>query len=358
VRRPLLAWPAAELAGIPNATSRLATIARAVVAGTSTADVGLPDPDAVQVEATVLIRLPEFDPSAGPGGWTTLYVTTRDFPANPEDPLTLSFSWQDCAKLSDITWPTATGALRLPTARDVRVELRALGRSDPGYFGNEAVRRGPSLFMGAEVLRAPPVTEAVLFAPTTPVEALASVLLQPDPPNKSATVVAAAQGPDTRTLPQRLAAAVDLSLDVDTLFGPPGRRVVFSCTGLQHRLPPDYSSLAITSRDELPQRWISALRLRVARDWSWLGSKDPAFQLERDIQTAPTEPIQTTNLGPITPIHSVNRQATLGNPDRESFDLVLVDAFPPPSVADCRPRHRSRTASPPTSRTGRRKSLP
>lgn len=330
VRRPLLGWPAAVLADVPNATSRLAAIARAVTSGASSAEVGLPDPDARQVEATVLVRMPEFDPAAGPGGWTPLHTTVRNFPADPEAALTLALSWRDCARLSDVAWPTASGPLLLPTARDVRVELRALGRDDAGYFGTEAARRGPRTFLGGEVLHAAATAEGPVFAPAAPVEALAAVLLQPEPPAKAATVVATAQGPDVSALPERLAAAVELPIDAGTVFGPPGRRVVFACTGLQHRLAPDSSSLALPAAAELARRWINVLRARVARDWSWLGSDDPAFRLERSLQTLPSGPIDTTDLGPVTPLHAVNRQATLGEPDRDSFDLVLIDAFPPP----------------------------
>ena len=330
VKRPLLGWPAAELAGIPNATSRLATMVRAVVAGTSTAEVGLPDPDVPDVEITVLVRMPEFDPAAGPGGWTELYTAQRRFPANPASSLHLSLTWQDCAHLSDIAWPTTSGALMVPTARDVRIELRALGRDDAGYFGNDTVRRGPATFLGSEVLHVPAAAEGTVFAPTEASDALATLLLQPNAPNKASTVVASAQGPDTAPLPQRLAAAVELSVDDATLFGPPGRRTIFTCTGLQHRLAPDASSLALTATDELAGRWISVLRLRIDRDWSWLGSAAPAFRLERRIQAVPGGVVATTDLGPITPMHAVNRQATLGEPDRDSFDLVMVDAFPPP----------------------------
>lgn len=330
IRRPLIGWPAAVLADIPDATARLATIARDVVSAALTAEVGLPDPDATQVEATILVRMPEFDPTAGPGGWTIFYTTTRDFPGDPELPLSLMLEWRDCAGLTDIAWPTPAGPLRLPTARDVRVELRALGRADPGYFGTEAARRGPRSFLGESVLHVAATVEGPVFAPTDPVEALAAVLLQPDPPAKAATVTAVAQGSDVSVLARRLAAAIDLPIDMDTLFGPPGRRVVFACTGLQHRLAPDSSSLALTAAAELSRRWINVLRVRVMRDWSWLGSDQPAFRLERSLQTLPGGPVETTELGSVTPLHAVNRQATLGEPDRDSFDLVLVDAFPPP----------------------------
>ena len=73
-------------------------------------------------------------------------MTRRTFPTDPAASLTLIADYVDVAHLGDLdlsgqAGANATGPVVVPTARDVRLELRALTRDDPTYFGTERARR-------------------------------------------------------------------------------------------------------------------------------------------------------------------------------------------------------------------------
>src|SRR5262249_21293518 len=51
-----------------------------------------------------------------------------------------------------------------------------------------------------------------------------------------------------------------------------GRRVVFGASAaIRHALAPDASSVSFASKADLTQHWIVALRVTLARDWTWDG---------------------------------------------------------------------------------------
>ncbi|MEN2977412.1 hypothetical protein P7L78_01495 (plasmid) [Tistrella bauzanensis] len=343
ITRPVILYPQAVFTGAPGAYIHLRDIARAnqLAAPANRVMPAMPDPDADHLEIRVLVAAPRFDPAGGHTGFTELYRTHRAFPplvdlAAP-DPLDITLDWVDCARLTDLAWPAAgtppgteTGPLRLPTDRQVRIEIRALGRNDPTYFGSDAARHGAVSEMWAGSVTVPAAVQAPLLRPTTPQERLASVFLQPDGPRAAATAVSAAQAAASPLMAERLAAAVRLVADDGTLYGAPGRRTVFGCAGLKHHLAPDYGALTLTSAIELERVWLNVIRLTLDRDWSWIGLSAPAIQIHRRVELRGTGQIATSAVGRISMDHAVNQQAFRANPQRDGIDIVFVDALEPP----------------------------
>ena len=348
IERPRIGYPQAVFTGFPGAFEHLAAIGRANQGRPPAAWVvpDMPDPDADLLEIRVLVQAPRFDPAGGDAGFAELYRTTRAFPplVDPAAPavLDLTLDWVDCARLSDIAWPAdgglpGTGPVVVPRGRNVRVLVRALGRADPGYFGSGAARLGSLGELWAGTVTVPLSPEPPLFAPTTDQERLASVFLQPEVPRAAETAVAAAQAGATTLMVTRLAAATGLVAEDGTLYGVPGRRTAFGCAGLKHHLAPDGGALTLTSPVELDRVWLNLVRLRLDRDWSWTGLSSPSVTVSRRLELLPIGQISTRSLGSISVDHAINGQALRAAPDRESLDLVFLDALEPPTGPDGHP---------------------
>ncbi len=339
-RRPTLGYPAAVFAGIPDAEARLAAIARAAIAAGTPIDVGLPDPDARYLELSVLVRHPAFDTGNDDEGYRTLYATRRAFPTDPDLPLEVAVGWRDCDRLHDVTWPseatpwgTETGPLELPTGRDVVILARAATDNDLVRLGDADLRFGePVRVIDAPVFRLPlGDTPLVEMAPD---DAIASVFMQPLAPSIADTAVATPQTRGTVELARRVAQAARLEIDDQTLFGAEGRRTVFGCHGLRHATAPDRSSLVFGATDELPGQWINVLRMPIERDWSFIAYEPETVRITRTIELVGAGVASRAEvLAPMGITHAVNRQATLGEVDRDRLEICYVDAFVPPLVA-------------------------
>ena len=177
--RPLLTYPAVALTGAyPDPAALLTADLPAAIAAQR--EPGLPDPDVAMVRIVVEAQGLVQDPLASDGGYQELYQTTRPFPADLTQPLTLDLSWTDIHDAATLAAPAA-GPLLLPTARNLRLLLSALGRADPlqAYFGAEDVRLGPAATVD---LRKHSADETALFAPDLPTHRFSALYLQPDPP--------------------------------------------------------------------------------------------------------------------------------------------------------------------------------
>jgi hypothetical protein len=341
LRRPLLGYPEAVFAGTPDAVARLLEIhAGNVAGGAEPQPVGLPDVDVAWAEARVLVRQPAFDP-LGQDGWRELYTTARAFPGDPAQPLQLTGAYVDVAQLDALDMSAQTGApgsasgpLPLPTARDVRIELRALCREAAGYYGDEAVRRSRPV---AIELHAPAASEPAPLRALDPADALRAVYLQPDPVAGAATnAVVQTQSDPSPLLVQRLAEAARLAGGDGQLLPRAGERVVFGCAGVAHRVAPDLGSLTFTHPAELAQRWLCVVRVELDRDWTWKGAAAPAFRVARSLRSLPDGVAERSDLGSVQLLHAVNATAASGEPARDRTTLVFLDAFAPP-LLDGRP---------------------
>lgn len=324
VRRPLIGYPQAVFTGAPSARARLLAIAAANRADpTNLQEIAIADSDVLYIEIRVLVRQPGFDPSGNEADHRVLYTTHRAFPGDPDAALALELRWVDCGKLDDVAWEvptrppgTVSGPIDVPTARDVRVELRGVGRNDLVYFGNERARRGALTALMGGSMRVLAESEPTTFRSLLPERAIASAFLQPE-----------TGAPET--LVTRLAGAVALATEGGTLLGEAGTRAVFAAWGVNHHVPADRSSLSFTSPAELARKWVNVIRLTVDRDWSWQGQADPAFVVRRTIRTIPGGTTTSIELGGFPLHHVVNRHALIAPVDRSRVELVLVDSFVP-----------------------------
>jgi hypothetical protein len=320
IARPLLQYPAVLCTGAyPNAVADLkADIPTAKARGR---EPGLPDPDINRVLITVEAQGLTQDPAADDGGYMSLYQTTRPFPRSPGAALTLSLAWTDVHDATTIATP-ARGPLLLPTARNVRLKIAALGRDDPthAYFGADDVRVGPAVTVD---VRKNSTDERALFAPDLPTHRFSAYFLQPDPVVDITVQFAqrAAGNPGQRPadIATRLATALGLANNGLTLRALPGRRIVFGCgAGLRHVIGPDLASITFAARGELARHWIVALRLTLDRDWTW-------DALESDGIVVTRNGVEISRFGPN---RSVGAEA-LDHPTRAQTDVVFLDAVDP-----------------------------
>lgn len=346
-RRPRLGYPEAVFAGGAGARSALLAQIAANDAG-PLADARPPtvaDPDTSFLEIRVLLRLPAFDTAGTDGGYRPWYTTTRRFPVDADQALDLDLAWQDASDVQDVDVSgqlgaegTISGPLQLVTARDVRLEIRALGRNDLTYFGSEGARRGPPQEIDLHAV-AGGASETDVLRPLARADQLRSVLLRPDPAGATAeTRAVVGQNEPSGASLGRLAAEVDLVADGSMIAGPPGERVAFGCAGLTHYAAPDGSSLEFSDPAELPGQWINVLQLVVDRDWTWRGAGSPTVEVRRTI-TLPDSvgaTPESVDVGTVQLMNAVNQQAT-SNADRGHTRIVFLDAFTPRLGADGRP---------------------
>ncbi len=339
VWRPRLGYPEAVFAAGPAArTSLLAQIAAN--------DAGLPidakaptihDPDTAFLQIRVLIRPPKFDPLADDEGFIQWYKTTRRFPSDPTQPLNLALSWQSAADYREINISPQLGAegavsgpITLTTARDIRLEVRALGRNDLAYFASQMARLGLVVAIDLHAVAAE-LDEMDLLRPLPPSDMLRSVFLQPDPSgDRASTHAVVTQNEPSPVLLSRLASALDLVADDPMLMSQVGDRIAFGCTGLTHHAAPDASSIEFADPSELAGQWINAVQVVIDRDWTWRGAGSPTLVVNRTVALpdAMGAVSESVNVGTIELMNTINVQATR-KPNRSFMRMVFIDALPP-----------------------------
>jgi hypothetical protein len=272
----------------------------------------LPDPDVLQVQITLEVRALRGDRQA----WWPLYQTLRAFDGAE---LTLDLAPQSVDTLEGFPVQADEGPLPLPAARELRLVLVAVGRTDAGYFANDAARLGPPVRVE---LRAAGSAEAGLLAAA---------------PQLTAFFFRAGGATDDVPRPlARLAQETALSAQGLTLAGPPDVRTVFGCAAaLRHVLAPDGASLTLASDAELNQRWIQVLRFELARDWSWDALAIDGVVITRRL-SRPGQDDMVELAGTVTLPRAVTRTATESDATdgaraarRQSSQFVFIDAMDP-----------------------------
>ena len=342
--RPRLGYPEAVYAS--GASARAALLAQIVAndAGAPT-DATAPeirDPDTAYLRIRVLIRTPTFDPAANQDGFVLWYETSRSFPSNPELPLVVEFSWQNASDYHNLDISpqlgaegTIVGPVILPTARDVRLEVRAIGRNDMAYFASQESRLGFIEEIDFHAI-AEQTAEADVLASLPESDALRSVFLRPDLIGQRAEFrPVTIQNNPSPALLARLAAAVELVSDGQQLLSQEGERVAFGCAGLTHYLAPDSTSLEFTEPGELAEQWINVVQAVLNRDWTWRGTGSPTLKIMRTVElpNAPGALPVTTEVGTIELMHTINVQAAR-KPERTYTRIVFIDTMPPPIGPD------------------------
>ncbi|MFJ5138842.1 hypothetical protein [Streptomyces sp. NPDC088707] len=394
IHRPLLGHPDIVHTGFPNAMDLL--LADAVTARAEQREAALPDPDATHVRIDVLVRTPAGDPAAGRAGragtsaaadpatatdahgsdsgsgpdsnsnsgsdtslpYVPLYSVVREFPPGVDQPLVLRSVFKDehrADALKDVDLGPLD-PLWLPTARDVRLVLTAVGTADPAlaYWGSQQARTGSASV--ALSLRVPSADERELLRVPADGRDIQAVFLQPDPPSSPALAAQLAVAGRRRhdapsDLVDRLADRLGLVRSGLTLSAPAGTRLVMGVSnGLRHTLNPDRSSVTFASKDDLALRWLVCVRLTVARDWTWDALEPVAFTVRRDGETVGelvlparvnetaarhTEPgdgsgtgAPGTGSGP-----GGGASGADGARNRDRTELLFVDAYDPTRVA-------------------------
>jgi hypothetical protein len=330
IARPLLNYPAAVFARIPNAVSAL--LADMPAASAAGREAGLPDPDAVQLAIEVQVRQLANDAAiyvegADHAPYSLLYSTTRAFPADPSAPLQLDIDFQDVPDIGAFGSQPANGPLVLPRARDIRLVLSAAAAPDPQllYWGSTDGMAGQTV----EVLTgAYGADERGIFSPELAANEIQGIMLQPDPIPTSNLLAQLALIGQTRStssdVAARLANALSLQVSALTFSGQPGERVIFGCSSaLRNTLSPEHGAIAFGAKTELLQHWLIVITLRLARDWSWSSLAPVSFT----VQNASNELVGTIDL-----TNSIS-SGVGSSPDRSGTNLIFFDAVDPKPAA-------------------------
>jgi hypothetical protein len=314
VARPLLGHPDILYTSALRNFAELVTALQADIAAGRERGVGLPDPDVTTLEIVVEVRA--LDGDGNP--WQRLYTAQRDF--GVEASLEVDVELQDVATIADFAAPSpGAQALPLPTARDLRLTLRAIGRDDANYFADEAARNGVPVIVQLHAIAA---VEADWSAAAPE---LRSFFFRLQPPDGSVPRPA-----------ERLATELGLDHHDLTLAGRAGKRTVFGCSAaLRHTLSPECSALTLSSDADATQQWINVLRLSLDRDWSWRGLTPAGITVHRRVQRdgplGARELVGTLQLPTAIAPNSVAavEPGNVRAPARQSCELLFFDALDP-----------------------------
>lgn len=318
VARPLLGFPEIAFTGRPNFAADLT--ADLSVARDQQREPGLPDPYVTSVRIDVSVKSPAGDVDE----YRPVYTTTRAFPADAGEPFTLQIDYRDAPDIAAFGPVAPAGAVPVPSARDVRIALTPLC-DDPDLerFGDSACTEGavPFYISARQASR----DETALWAPRTPASQVQMIFMQPDPPptavlaeGRRAEGMRAAVPAD---IAGRLAQQIGMGLTGLTLVPPKGVRLVFGCSSkLPHTLAPDRSSLQLSSRTDLQRIWIGAIRMRLARDWTWDGFAPAALKVTRTLDGSVEE------AGVVDLPRAVSPRA-LETADRTGTEILFLDAW-------------------------------
>jgi hypothetical protein len=347
VGRPLLGYPSVVFTG--KYADPVTPLQAASDAAVGKESFGIPDPDVRRVQVDVEVRALKMDnllSLSGREAYALLYTTRRDFPADFAQPRVIPLEFRDAPvlKFDDPIHPGGLGltqaqldagdALVLPTARDVRLTVRAVADDDPAYFAAGAHVGKPVQLR----VRRDSADESNLFAKSSDADKVRGLYLQPDPASafdgQIATLFFQRTTGEVPTVVQRLAQQLSVEQKGLTLVAPKGERVVFGCSRrIRHTLAPDNSSLTFAAKDDLIHHWVVALTLQVDRDWTWDALAPVSFDIFRN-QRFGTDPEVDDNGGnpvgdwEVVPTASL---LSLDGPKRGHTRLVFLDAVEPKS---------------------------
>lgn len=318
VLRPLIGYPEMRFAGSGLSDADLDRFRQQVAQAHPAAPgdpapvYGIPDPDVDTLHVLVEARSLTSDAGGTPpldGPYRPVYEVDLAFPPPPADPLaeapplTLQLAYADVASISSMP-PVQGLTLPIPTARTVRIRLTPVCTNHrTGYFATDAVRTGLTADL---VTRQEATDESGLLVPVG-AHGVEGIYLQPtgDPAGL-------------------LAQALDLDLSGLTLRGHPGSRAVLGASRFLRQVQAgDHSALILATRDQLLGHWIVAIRVDLARDWTWDGLADSGIAIERDDVGV----IGSLALRPVAPAAAL--VAGDESQRRELTHLVFLDAVNP-----------------------------
>ena len=365
--RPLLNYPAVIFTGKYQAAGLdpVQLLIQSVQGPGENKIPAIADPDVSKVEIKVeveTLRLDNLLSDSGSENYITLYRTFRAFAAGFDDPLALPVVFHDASALNlgneddpfnDAAFnkPSidAMVAIPLPTARKIRLTIRAVCDDAAGYFGfiNEADHDLDSRYGKTTQFwfYKESTVEADLLLPKANVSLLQGVYLQPDPifvsDGKPSTLFFIRESADRMPdMVQRLAQQAGVVSSGLTLVGKKGERVVFGCNNkIRHHLAPDHSSITFSSKGDLSNHWIGCIVYRLNRDWSWDALQNVSFTIGRNKKfrhDADAEKETIDILGDIELKHYASFESLMpdefGIVNRHSTTLVFIDAIEPKSA--------------------------
>lgn len=316
--RPLLGYPAVNFTGkYSDPVGRLIKavddiLAEQVSSGNTKGAraFGIPDPDVTSIEIKVEIETLKMDNLASEDGrepYIVLYKTNRVFEAFDETKadadieVPVVFKDVDVLNLTNTSHPfpvpsdndfitAATGEIILPTARNIRITLRAVGEAKADYWGieNLADTKLDSRYGKTTVLsmRKESLSEQLLFTSTEDPQTLLGIYLQPDAvslkldPVLFKTMQGGQEGmPD---IVHRLGSQLNVAVNGLTLTAENGERLQFWCSNhIRHSMAPDNSSITFANKHELQDHWLVATTLYIKRDWTWDSLDGSSFYINR-----------------------------------------------------------------------------
>ena len=380
IQRPLLGYPAVLYTGRYTETDAIARLKNnrddnfAKQAANQPIDgFGIPDLDVVKVRVKVEVETLKMDNLASDDGrehFITLYTTDRFFDANnPDDLLQIPITWRDqpILNLGDVSEPfdnvpdnntitKTAGTIVLPTAREVRITLRAAAEGTADYWGNFSdtdpaldARLGKTTVLS---LRKESAVETGLLMGTEDPQFIQGIYLQPDPlrlklnPLFFKTLNGNTASETVPDIIQRLAKQLDVEGKELTLTAPLGERIVFWCSNLvRHTMAPDSSSITFSGSNELSGHWLVCTTLFINRDWTWDSLDGLSFILERqrkqsrepgDIATKPWQPIGSLDVQRIASYQAIQKGHD-GQIHREYTKIMIIDVVDGKPVADAFP---------------------
>jgi hypothetical protein len=375
ISRPLLSYPAVVFTGKYQKAGQ--DPIQLLIAATNTLGktpvAGIADPDVTKVEVKVeveTLRMDNLLSDSGQENYITLYKTFRSFPADFNGALNLPVRFIDVNMLglgsANDPFPTlnkaAIDALQeivLPTARKIRVSVRAVCDGDDSYFGfvsdggdvvTDPLKVDRDHQLDSRYGKATQFwfykesdKELDLLTLKDRIPALQSIYLQPDPIfiNDGTLTTQYLQREKETQMPDivhRLAQQIGVKCKGLTLVAKKGERVVFGCSSkIRHHLSPDHSSITFSSKADLINHWLGCITYNLNRDWSWDGLQDVSFQIGRKKQFArPKQGDKIEDiplLGDIEIKHSASFEAlqddTYGEVNRKGTTIIYIDAIEP-----------------------------
>ena len=340
LNRPALGYPAVIYTG--KYADPMPLLQAASDAAVSKGSFGIPDPDVKRVRIDVEVRTLRMDNLASLSGrepYIHYYTTHRDFPADFAAACEVPLDYLDIAVLNfgdprdlggGLTQAAvdAMAELPLPTARDVRLTLRAVADDDPAYFAAGAHVGRPLLVK----MRRESKDERMLLASTK----IRGIYLQPDPApvwdGSIPSLLLQRTSGGSPAMVDRLAQEIDVDHHGLTLAGRSGERIVFGCSKrIRHSLAPDHSSLTLAAREDLSNHWIVALTLDLGRDWSCDNLEPVSFEIFRTKKFRADTEIDDNGGLPVGDLEVIQTASMLAlqEPRRQHTRLVYLDAIEP-----------------------------
>lgn len=360
INRPLLGYPAVVYTNkYEDVHQKLKDAAAAELvkaeAEERTDSTGLPDPDVVAVEVIVelqTLKMDTVDSVSGRENFIHYYTTYRNFPSDFAETLQIPLTYLDGFTL-DFSNPENPGKdilgttlgdlhdqdkLLLPTGRNIRLSLRAVGEQDLEYYGHETAHIGKTVQF---LLREESTNEEDLYVDDAVSSQIQGIYLQPDPvPEYDGRLTSLLFGRRGQEKPSDMIQRFSDQLNVDrkglTLLGTPGQRLRFGCSrAIRHTLSPEHSSITFASKNELLNHWLVVIKIDLDRDWTWDALSERGFEVKRTMKFESQETPHETDqvVGDIVLMKTASRVA-LTNPDRDHTTLIFIDAVEPKPAND------------------------